>query len=282
MGGLEANMVRKAPASDLKAKFRAVSRELRARWEGGRASGRHAGEKGLRSEGALKEFLARLLPPKYGVSRGEVVAATGEVSKQMDIVIYDAHHSPLLEECEASRVFAAESVYAVMEVKPHLHPALVAEAVRNVGSAKVLDRSCIVEEHGGHRILHGPRRNPPIFGAVFAFDGGDMEALGAQLHKVQSRLARDVWVDCVCVLDKAVFYHFRPLGEEADQWQPAFIGRNTLLGYWDAGEDALLLFYLLLMHQLNARDLFPPDLHRYTAALREVPAKVYLPFKRYP
>ena len=55
-------MVRKTPAADLKAKFRAVSRELRARWEGGRASGRHAGEKGLRSEGALREFLARQLP----------------------------------------------------------------------------------------------------------------------------------------------------------------------------------------------------------------------------
>jgi hypothetical protein len=272
-------MVRRAPALNLKAKFRAVSRELRARWEGARASGRHSVEKGLRTEGALREFLARLLPPQFGVSRGEVVSAAGEVSRQMDVVIYDAHHSPLLEESEASRVFPAESVYAVIEVKPELQPSFVAEVVRNIGSAKVLDRSSIVAEHGGHRIGHGRRQNPPIFGAVFAFEGGDPEVLGARLHQVHARLARDVWVDCVCVLDKAVIYHFAPSGKDEDAWAPASIGRKTLLGYWDAGEDALLVFYLLLMHQLNARDLFPPDLHRYVAALGELPAKVYVPFE---
>ena len=48
---MENGMVRKTPALNLKAKFRAVSRELRARWEGARASGRHSVEKDLRTEG---------------------------------------------------------------------------------------------------------------------------------------------------------------------------------------------------------------------------------------
>lgn len=50
-------------------------------------------------------------------------------------------------------------------------------------------------------------------------------------------------------------------------WELDFVSMKTQLGCVEAGEDALLLFYLHLMHHLNARDLFPPDLHRYAGNL---------------
>ena len=267
----------KKPPLDLAAKFRAVSRELRARYEGALVAGKHTIEKGLRTEAALRDFLRRHLPPRFGLSRGEIVSARGEVSHQVDIVIYDAHHAPLLEESEASMVFAAESVYAAIEVKPTLQQSTIDEVAQNIASVKALDRSATVEQHGGHRVYGGPRQNPAIFGAVFAFDGGRVaQTLVPRLHHNHTHVPREQWVDCICILDKAVIYHFGP-GPREGEFRPAFIGPDTVLGYWDAGKDALLLFYLMLMHQLNARDLFPPDLHRYATALDVPGMKLYVP-----
>jgi len=159
---------------DLQAKFRAVSRALRASYDAEGVGGGHGGEKGLRRDSVLGQFLARHLPPSYGVSRGGVVAANGATSRQVDVVIYDAFHSPLLQDSDVSRVFPAECVYAAVELKPVLNRSTLAEAVSNIASVKRLDRSAIVEQHGGHRIYHGPKENPPIFGAVFAVEAADV------------------------------------------------------------------------------------------------------------
>jgi len=251
---------------DLQAKLRAVSRALRASYEADSVGGGHHGEKGLRRDSVLSQFLARHLPPCYGVSRGEVVAAGGAISRQVDVVVYDAFHAPLLQDSPVSRVFPAECVYAAIEVKDNLDHVALAKAVANVASVKTLDRSAIVEQHGGHRILHGPKQNPPIFGAIFALGASDVAKsivpLLAQHHR---EMPPETWVDCVCILDRALIYHFaylvNPLGEAL--WLPGVLDPDTRLGHYESKEDTLFLFYLFLLHQLNAKDLFPPDLMRY-------------------
>lgn len=263
---------------DLRAKLRAVSRALRASYEAESVGGSHTTEKGMRRESVLGQFLARHLPPCYGVSRGEVVAAHGAISRQVDVVVYDAFHAPLLQDSEVSRVFPAECVYAAIEVKPALNRESLAEAVRNVASVKRLDRSAIVEQHGGHRIYHGPKQNPPIFGAVFALESSDVAGrivpLLAQHHR---EMPPETWVDCVCVLDQALVYHFcymvNPLGESL--WLPAVLDEDTRLGHYDSKEDTLFLFYLFLLYQLNAKDLFPPDLMSYARGSRLPDPQIY-------
>ncbi|HUT37009.1 MAG TPA: DUF6602 domain-containing protein [Planctomycetota bacterium] len=251
---------------DLQAKFRAVSRALRASYEADSVGGSHHGEKGLRRDSVLGQFLARHLPPCYGVARGEVVAADGAISRQVDVVVYDALHAPLLQGSEASRVFPAESVYAAIEVKDHLDQAALARAVANIASVKRLDRSAIVEQHGGHRIVHGPKQNPPIFGAVFALDASDVaKTIVPLLAQHQRDMPIGSWVDCVCILDRALIYHFgyfvNRVGEA--MWVPSLLDPDTRLGHYESQEDTLFLFYLYLLYQLNAKDLFPPDLIRY-------------------
>jgi len=251
---------------NLRAKFRAVSRALRASYDAEGVGGGHGAEKGLRRDSVLGQFLARYLPPAYGVSRGEVVDAGGAISKQVDVVVYDAFHSPVLQDSEVSRIFPAECVYAAIEVKPRLNAGSLTEAVLNIASVKTLYRSAIVEQHHGHRIYDGPKENPPIFGAIFALEASDVAghivpAL-AQLHR---EMPPETWVDCVCVLDQALIYHFCYLVNEAggSLWEPAVLDEDTRLGRYDSGEDTLFLFYLFLLYQLNAKDLFPPDLMRY-------------------
>ncbi|MBM4040387.1 MAG: hypothetical protein FJ290_17915 [Planctomycetes bacterium] len=264
---------------DLQTKLRALSRALRASYEADSVGGSHAAERGLRRECVLGQFLARHLPPCYGVARGEVVAANGAISRQVDVVVYDALHAPLLQDSPASRVFPAECVYAAIEVKAKLNPAELAAAAANIASVKTLERSAIVEQHGGHRIYHGPKQNPPIFGAIFALDTPSDVAktivpLLAHHHR---SMPIGSWVDAVCILDRALIYHFayftNPLGEAL--WVPSVIDPDTRLGHYESGDDTLFLFYLYLLYQLNAKDLFPPDLLRYAQTVRVPDPTIY-------
>jgi len=213
----------------LRAKFRAAQRALRANFDACVAGGKHTYEKGLRNEQVLIDFLREHLPPKYGVSRGEVVDSKGHVARQADVVIYDAHHAPLVQEGETSKVFAAESVYSVIEVKPALsRPTLVA-AVQVIRSAKELDRSAVVASHGGHERLHGPVVNPPLFGAIFSLKATNPETLVPALADLHGTMRWQWWTDAVCVLGESLIYHFdKHTGSDGKEtWQAA-----VLTGAW--------------------------------------------------
>jgi hypothetical protein len=254
----------------LREKFRAESAAMKARIEASLTGGKHSIERGMRREQVVVDFLRGWLPPRYGVARGEITDSTGQASRQCDVVVYDALHAPLFQRSEASYLFPAECVYAVIEVKPHLTTFELEQGLRNIGAAKALDRSAIVAHHHGHRIHHGPAVNPPLFGAVVAATGARFrKTLAPALARLHRQRPVSQWLDCVCVLDDALFYHFEmdPHGEELHDWVPAMLSADSFQGYYESGADTLLLFSLFLLWQLNARELFPPDLLRYADGL---------------
>jgi hypothetical protein len=212
------------------------------------------------------------------VSRGEVADSKGHVARQADVVVYDAHHAPLLQGSEGSKVFAAESVYAVVQVKPLLSRPMLADAVEAVRSAKALDRSAIVATHHGHALLGGPTSNPPMFGAVFSLQGPNPEATIRSLADFHGTMRWPQWTDAVCILDTALVYHFaRQAGEGGQEsWTPTVLTSDSRLGYYKSGPDTLLFFYLFLLYQLSAKDLFPPDFVRYVASVAAPPLTIYL------
>jgi len=266
------------PSVDLAAKFRALSRMLRASYEATSVGGRHPGEKGLRRDSALGDFLRAHLPPRYGVSRGEILDSTGRTSRQIDVVLYDALHAPLLQSTDASRVFPSECVYAAIELKTNLNAKSLDEAFRNIATAKALDRSAIVEQHGGHRIYDGPKQNPPLFGAIFALDSTVKPGhLAKRLLALHSGLPPALWVDAVCILDRSLFYHFALTTDArgVEYWTPTVLSKDSRLGYYISKADTLYLFFLYLLYQINAKDLFPPELMRY-ARMPDIPGPLIL------
>jgi len=83
-----------------------------------KASKKHLGHPavGQSAEAYYRDLLRDYLPTRYAVETGFVMDASGERSSQIDIIIADTFHIPPLC-CEPSyKVFAAESVCAVMEV----------------------------------------------------------------------------------------------------------------------------------------------------------------------
>ncbi|WP_206207816.1 DUF6602 domain-containing protein [Virgibacillus profundi] len=102
----------------------------------------HPTSKGDNSEGAWINFFRSFLPSKYAVDKGFVFDSTGNMSEQIDVIIYDSLYAPLIFETEAGEKFiTAESVYAVFEVKQELNKGYLEYAHKKIMSVQNLYRS---------------------------------------------------------------------------------------------------------------------------------------------
>ena len=80
---------------------------------------KHPVGNGDNSESGWKEFLNKILPKKYGVDNGYVIDYEGNISDQIDIIIYDNLYSPyIMSSGSGVKYIPAEAVYAIVEVKP--------------------------------------------------------------------------------------------------------------------------------------------------------------------
>ena len=78
---------------------------------------RHTGEFGTYREGITRDFLQSFLPQRLAIDTGFIVNALGDVSGQIDMVIYDPSLTPPLESKNRQRFFPVETVIAAGEVK---------------------------------------------------------------------------------------------------------------------------------------------------------------------
>lgn len=94
------------------------------------------------SENGWKSFLKQMLPKKYGIDKGYVIDYEGNVSDQIDIIIYDALYSPFVMLSESNEKYIpVESVYAIVEVKPTIEKRYLEYANKKIESVKKLKRS---------------------------------------------------------------------------------------------------------------------------------------------
>lgn len=80
----------------------------------------HPGSKGDSLENVWIEWLRKYLPNRYSVDKAIVVDSTGQLSHQLDLVIYDQQYTPFVFTQNGIHYIPAEGVYAVFEVKPDL------------------------------------------------------------------------------------------------------------------------------------------------------------------
>jgi hypothetical protein len=133
---------------------------LVAKLEAIRSSITHAAEKGRALERAVCGLLRDLLPAEYGLSTGFVVwlSPSGpQLSRQLDIIIYDAIRSGPLIRLDTCDVFPLEAVYGYVEVKATLrssdaleppHDSIEACVARNLELRQMNVRSFYIPEGG--------------------------------------------------------------------------------------------------------------------------------------
>lgn len=149
----------------------AWAQKMRAQFES--IHRKHKGESGRRREDDLKEFLRAFLPRRLAVGTGEIVATDGEVSPQVDLIVYDALETPLLDRSESSVVVPIEGVYAVIEVSSNLTSRKLAQDAEKIRAIKAmpktayfLPRTGVIPQYG----FYGKTYEAfPVLGFCFAY-----------------------------------------------------------------------------------------------------------------
>lgn len=101
----------------------------------------HSGMRGDSYENCWINWMKTYLPSRYSVTKGKVIDCEGNMSDQIDVIIYDRiFSSPILvEDCPI--LIPAESVYAVFESKSDLSSGNIRYAQNKAKSVRVLKRT---------------------------------------------------------------------------------------------------------------------------------------------
>ena len=127
---------------DLKELFHGLQEQMQTSLNVNRKFIGHPGSKGDATEQHWIEFLRTYLPDRYKVDKAIVIDSIGNVSEQMDVVIYDAIYTPFIFKQDNFMYIPAESVYAVFEVKQDVE-GHIEYAAKKVESVRKLKRTSI-------------------------------------------------------------------------------------------------------------------------------------------
>lgn len=194
----------------------------------------HPVTKGDHCESAWIDFFRSFLPSKYGVDKGFVFDAQGNVSDQIDIIIHDSLYTPLIFGTEAGEKFiTAESVYAVFDSKPLIDKSTLEYTNAKIASVANLVRSSRGMIIGGKAVP--PRELTHIIGGILAIDSVETATL-------KKHLVNYPYIDIGCAIKKTAFNCYRD--EE---------GNVKDVEFSDSYESVLAFFYIVLdvLYQLG-------------------------------
>jgi len=204
----------------------------------------HPTSKGDNSELSWIGFFEGFLPSRYRIAKGFVFDSRGGCSEQIDVIVYDGFHSPLISKTSNGEVYVtAESVYAVFEVKPEFDKANLKYADDKIASARCLHRTSRDMISSGNVVPPTePRR---IIGGVLGLDSMSPKTLGAHLERYEN-------IDLGCILNR---YTFLARGLDGSLKEPI---------RYSSSEESVLAFYYLLLDQLHQRGTVPAiDIREY-------------------
>jgi len=213
----------------------------------------------------LRTFLKDYLPKRFGVDPGFVIDALGNVSKQIDVVIYDIGNAPVFKVIKDKKVFPVECVCAIGEVKSYLGKQELKDALEKIHSVKRLDktnRGKSQRRHGGGYVGEHLTRhdNDRVFGMVFAYDAISLEAIASNLCAANKSIDRVHWSDVICVLDRGIVSYISKEGVLLPDPQKAVAIYSTNKS---ESHNTLLTFYSILWSFLSASHAGTVDMFDY-------------------
>jgi len=208
----------------------------------------HPGEKGRNNEHVLGAFLNETLPRRYSVSTGKVVAAGGEESGQIDLIVHDRVHAPALVDARAWSLVPVESTYAAISVKTTLTKDELRDALASIGSVRMLPRKAAIRYDANHKI---PLREEDTLrprGFVFAFKSSwaSPESADNAFRDSLQNVQDGVRPNAVCLLDQCLLI------------RRAFTTETIVFT-----EHVLLHFFVFLLRTIDTFPRYQVDLARY-------------------
>jgi hypothetical protein len=193
----------------------------------------HPTTKGDASELEWVDMLSTYLPRRYQVDKAFVIDCKGNISEQIDIVIFDRHYSPFLLRQNGATYIPAESVYAIIEVKPILTSANISYASKKASSVRRLKRTTAKIVHAGGEI-DKPKKPFDILAGILTIEG----KCTAQMEKQLKNLRKEGFLNFGCSLNKESFWFKRDSAG-------SLILENSKQG------EGLIFFFLNLLSELQ-------------------------------
>ena len=217
---------------ELKKIFGNLQNQMISKLSSNREIIKHPGTKGSASELNWIEMLNTYLPKRYKVDEAFVLDSDGNVSEQIDIVVYDNQYSPFLFCQDDVKYIPAESVYAVFEVKQSLNKSNMLYACNKIRSVRILKRTSVQIIHAGGKYL--PKRHFKIIGGILTLDCDWLGQIDKNLEEVNRDIEIDSKIEIGCALQKAGFQF-----KDGDKVE---ISKS---------EDALIFFFLHFLEKLQ-------------------------------
>lgn len=216
----------------------------------------HPGSKGDATETEWITWLSKYLPKRYQVDKAFVVDCNGDISEQIDIVIYDKQYTPFVFHHSNVIYVPAESVYAVFEVKQDLDKNNLLYACDKIASVRKLKRTSAKIFHAGGEIA---KPKPPfqIIGGILTSASTWSPALGDAFESIIKDLDDDHFIDMGCSLQDGAFLIKKCDGSIT-------ISRSTQ-------DENLLFFFLNLFMELQKKGTVPAmDVLEYAKVLKSL------------
>ena len=257
---------------DLRELFNGLQTQMLASLNVDRVFIEHPGSKGDATEQRWIDFLRTYLPDRYKVDKAIVIDSTGNVSEQMDIVIYDAIYTPFIFNQDGFMYIPAESVYAVFEVKQDVK-GYIDYAAQKLESVRRLKRTSVEMVNSGRRTSARPLTK--IIGGILTTTSSysGTETVSKQLKELKGYQTLDL--GCLC--DTGSFHvdykETRPDG--IDQTKNEFIeqvyeSREVNEIIFSDKKVSLFTFFLQLVSYLKSIGTVPAiDINAYLNAIDE-------------
>jgi hypothetical protein len=157
----------------------------------------HAALRGGEAEDLVRRFLQDHIPRRFSVGTGFILDLKDNVSRQTDVIVYDALNCPIYRASETAAIFPANNVAGVVEVKSKLDSDTLKDAFDKIESVKSLAK------------VKPPNVDAPIMtqthGSVFAFESAlSLGSVADRYRDWMNKRGLGHHTDVVCVLDKGI------------------------------------------------------------------------------
>lgn len=213
----------------------------------------HPGEKGTAVELNWIEWMRTYLPKRYCIDGAFVVDCDGQISDQIDIVIYDRQYSPFVFCFRNVLYIPAESVYAIFEVKQELTKENLQYAANKIASVRALKRTSAHIVHAGGRYTE-PKKPFKVLGGILTSTSAWNPPLGDSFETLMKDLRDERMVDIGASAADGSFS-----AKLIDH--QIFINRST-------HDEMLIFLFLTLMVELQQMGTVPAmDITEYAKGL---------------
>ena len=253
--------------------FAGLQTEMNAALNVNRFAIRHQGSKGDATEDKWIEFLRRYLPKRYDVDKAMVIDYEGNVSQQIDIVLYDVFYTPFIFNHDGFKYIPAEGVYAVFEVKQDIKNN-IDYAGEKIESVRMLKRTSIPMINSGR--VCPARPLSPILGGILTSTSfyKKHDTIEEQLRNLSGMQS----LDLCCCADKYSFYieygkSFAEFnGTEMEDIYKHYDSRIiTAVIFNKHPENSIFTFFLQLVQYLKMIGTVPAiDINAYLNSIDEM------------